>query len=392
MIKAVLLDLDNTLLKNSDSVFVAEYFRLMDDYFFTRWNTTLSSTLRRVIKASMSRRDPQHTNSQIAQQILAEETGKTAEELAGVFIDFYAEVYPNLRRCTEPVPGAAALVDYLREHKYAIAIATNPLYPPEAIRQRIAWAGLPDTLDAYTLVTHADNMHFVKPDAAYYAEIVARIGVEPDEAVMVGDSLVNDIEPAAWVGLNTFTITDEGNSTYAGSLSHFYQTVISHQWLEAQTPRPLMPEAIEPELRGNIGAFFGLLNEVKPHHWNQHPDPNEWSILQVVCHLLESERQIQQPRLRRILEEDNPFLVQPQAPPGPEAAACDTDGIRAAREFAQLREHTIEWLGHLQPDDWHRPARHSVFGLTSLLEMAHFTAQHDRLHINQICQTLGRCQ
>jgi hypothetical protein len=26
------------------------------------------------------------------------------------------------------------------------------------------------------------------------------------------------------------------------------------------------------------------------------------------------------------------------------------------------------------------------------LEMAHFTAQHDRLHLNQICQTLGKCE
>ena len=59
--------------------------------------------------------------------------------------------------------------------------------------------------------------------------------------------------------------------------------------------------------------------------------------------------------------------------------------------FRQARERTIALLAGLRPDQWNRPARHSIFGLTNLLEMAHFTAQHDRLHITQLCQTLGKC-
>jgi len=136
-----------------------------------------------------------------------------------------------------------------------------------------------------------------------------------------------------------------------------------------------------------------MLRNIPARYWEQHPIPDEWSILQIVCHLLESEQVVQRPRLQRILNEDNPFLRSPQPPPGPhEALACDQSGLRAARRWAAERQKTIMWLRQLSANDWQRPARHSIFGLTTLLEMAHFTAQHDRLHLNQLCQTLGRCE
>lgn len=398
MIKAVLLDLDHTLI-NTDVSFVPEYMRMVDTYFESLWQyPKLSRILARVIGGATGPRSVELTNSGMAVRVIAEETGKSTAEILESFALFYADIYPALKSCIEQIEPAAALIEYLHKQSLAVVIATNPLYPAEAIRLRLRWGGLPDELDAYALVTTGDNMHFAKPDPSYYAEIVARVGIEPDEALMVGDSLENDILPAVELGLNTFYIhNDPGDrpsqADDTGTLSDFYSRLTSENWLEAVKPHPLKPEAIEPELRGNIGALFGMLSDVKPHHWNQHPDPNEWSVLQVVCHLLESEQAVQRPRLKRILEENNPFLVAPHSPPGPyEALPCDADGLHAAQRFAQQRAETIEWLRTLRPNDWQRSARHSIFGLTTLLEMAHFTAQHDRLHLNQICQTLGRCE
>jgi len=398
MIKAVLFDLDHTLI-NTDASFVPEYMRMVDSYFENLWQyPKLSRILVKMIGGTTGPRQVEQTNMGVAVSMIAEETGKSPAEVIETFTDFYANSYPKLRYCIEQIDPAAQLIEYFRAQSLAVVIATNPLYPAEAIRLRLKWGGLPDQFDAYTLVTTGDNMHFAKPDPSYYAEIVARVGVEPDETLMVGDSLENDILPAAEVGLNTFYIhyRDDRLPPQAdgmGTLRDLYTRITSENWLDSIKPHPLKPEAIEPELRGNIGALFGMLSDVKPHQWNQHPDPNEWSIMQVVCHLLESEQAVQQPRLKRILAEDNPFLVAPHAPPGPhEAVACEDDGLHAAQRFAQRRMETIEWLRTLSPEDWQRPARHSIFGLTTLLEMAHFTAQHDRLHLNQICQTLGRCE
>jgi len=401
MIKAVLLDLDDTLLSCPTERFVAEYLRLMDGYFLERWTFASMSKLvlegvRRITKAEA--RSGEETNSDVFADILERATGKSQVEIEEAFAEFHASVYPMLRACTSMIPEAPQLVEALRAQGYAVAIATNPIYAPEAILQRLAWAGLPDTPEAYALVTHSGNMHFAKPSPAYYAEIVARVGVEPDEAMMVGDSLKNDVLPARAVGLNAYLVRRNGESAAfeeqeaSGTLRELYELVSRTDWLRSIMPRPLEAGMIEPELRGNIGALFGLLDRVQPHQWSQRPDPNEWSIQQVVGHLLESERLVQRPRLQRILAEENPFLVAPSPPTAPDDAAHENAGIQMARQFAVEREGTIQWLRALRPEDWSRSARHSVFGATTLLEMAHFTAQHDRLHSNQICHTLGQCE
>jgi len=175
-----------------------------------------------------------------------------------------------------------------------------------------------------------------------------------------------------------------------GTTATFLQAV-KEGWLENAKPPPLPPAAIEPELRGNVGALFGLLTEVQPHHWAQHPDPQEWSILQVVYHLLERESSVQRPRLERILHEDNPFLSVPPSPTMPTETDITEEGMVLAMAFAAEREQTLALVRSLAPQDWQRPAQHSIFSQTTLLEMAHFTAQHDRLHLTQICQTLGKC-
>lgn len=391
MIKAVLLDLDNTLLHNPDAVFAAEFLRLADAFFSARIHyPTISKALLSATRAMIAVRSDLQLNSRLAAGILAEKTNLAPELIASTLQDFYREIYPQLQNCVEPVGNIGnELIDHLHNLKIAVVVATNPIYPAEAVRQRLQWANLPDDFSTYALVTHADNMHFAKPDPAYYVEIAARVGVEPDEVLIVGDSYDNDILPAQQVGVHTYHV----ESSAASSLSDLFQKIASEDWLETLFSAPLAPSGIEPELRGNLGAVFGTVIDVKPSFWRQHPDPNEWSPIQIVCHLLETEVPVQRQRLERIRAEDNPFLIGSPPPPGPrDMTLCDDDGLKVVQRFADTRMETIRWLETLQPDEWLRKARHSVFGPTSLLEMAHFTAQHDRLHINQLCQTLGRCQ
>ena len=396
MIKAVLLDLDNTLLRNPDAVFAPQYLTLAEAFFADYWKMDgLSQALLKIVRHTAGVRDMQMTNTELATAIINETTGKTPSEIEDGFSRFYVTTYPQLRTCTEAFEIAPVLVKSLQQQGVAVVIATNPIYPAEAIRQRLGWAGISDNFKDYALVTHADNMHFVKPDPAFYAEIVARVGIEPDEAIMAGDSLRNDVHPALKVGLHAYHINDETgtSNTMTGTLEQFYRLVQEPDWLDSFPADPLKPAMIEPELRGNVGALFGMLQDAKPHFWTQHPDPEEWSPIQVICHLLESEGSVQRPRLERIRAEDNPFIAAPKQPPGPkEAVVCEDDGWVAARRFAEERVKTIQWLRELRPEEWSRPARHSIFGPTSLLEMAHFTAQHDRLHLNQLCRTLGQCE
>jgi len=392
MIKAILLDLDNTLIANPDHLFAPAYLGLAEEFFEERWRFSgYSQVLVNTMREMMGHRDMLRSNIQVALDVIKNETERSQSEIWQTTRDFYHESYPSLKSCVTQVEGGAELIAILKAQDYKVIIATNPVYPAEAIRQRLIWAGLNDDFSYYALVTHSENMHFTKPSSAYYAEILGRVGVEPDEVVMVGDSIRNDIIPAAALGLHSYHIKTEESPYFGGTLQQFSSLVKDEGWLESLIPLQLVPSMIEPQLRGNVGALFGMLEGVKPHFWMQHPDPNEWSILQIVCHLLESEETVQRPRLKQILTENNPFLSESKQPPGPEAAPCDEEGYHAARDFVRVRSETIDFLRYLSAEDWMRPARHSIFGPTTLLEMAHFTAQHDRLHLKQLCRTLGKC-
>ncbi|MCA9915868.1 MAG: HAD-IIIA family hydrolase, partial [Anaerolineae bacterium] len=379
-IKAILLDLDNTLIVNPDRAFAAAFLREFQQALNKSFPEIDATTLFRdgLQLLSGQRRGDETNYARIVRHLI--ETAKS-DRIAEVLTDFYATAYPRLSSWVETVPGAAELILKLHKEGYAIVIATNPIYPAAAVRHRMAWGGLPLDESLYALITNADNMHFSKPSPAYYAEIIGRVGIEPDEALMVGDRLSNDIEPAALIGIHTY-------HSKTNKLEELPRMVEELQ--DVRKPLNLQPDGVIAQLRGNIGAFYGFMAHIKPNYWLQRPDADEWSLLQIFCHLAEVEVTEHRARLERILQQENPFLVGNE-PPGADIPLCDEDGIRVAARFVEEREKTLALLQSIPAESWNRPARHSVFGLTTFIEMAYFTAQHDRLHLNQICQTLGRC-
>jgi HAD superfamily hydrolase (TIGR01509 family) len=381
MIKAVLLDLDNTLLHNPQREFVTAYLQALDSFFAPRYGD-ISDAVLSAIRQFKSPNTFRFIDDAIVEQTAKKLSGAPLAELRIMFAEFYqSETYEQLRGLTYPLPGAVELVQCLRAAGYALVIATNPLYPAAAITRRLDWAGLP--LEGYALITHSGNTHFIKPDPAYYAEVIGVIGVEPDEAVMIGDDLQNDILPAQQLGLHTIHITD--------GLQKLVGEACGANWTESWIPCGIKPEMIQPELRGNAAALTTLVKQIASDQWDQHPEPKEWSLREIVCHLCDSEITLQRPRLERILKEDNPFLSASKPPPGPYEMICRDNGEALTQRFVQLRQETLEWLEGLSDNDWGRPARHSIFGPTTLLEMAHFTAQHDRLHLSQLRRTLQAC-
>ncbi|MDE2748710.1 MAG: HAD-IA family hydrolase [Chloroflexota bacterium] len=385
MIKAVLLDLDNTLLHNPDRLWAAAFREQWDRCFAERYAIDgASAALRGAIHRLNGERAAYRTNAAAMLDALSLELPLARDDLSAALAGFYKGAYLCLRALTSPVAEAVELVESLLNQNLLVAIATNPLYPAAAIEERIAWAGLADYLSDFAFITHSENMHFAKPSPAYFAETVARVGVEPDEALVLGDSVVNDIAPAEAIGLHAWRV--DSDNVLGGVIDHVRQL----NWREAYHSRQLQYSMILPQYSGNIAALYGLLAEVKPHQWHQQPDPNEWSIMQILCHLWQSETSVHFQRLKTILAQDDPFIAAP-APPGPHIPPCHDDGYHVMRCFHDAREDTIQLLSRLAPHQWQRPARHSIFGLTNFLEMAHFTAQHDRLHITQLCQTLGKC-
>ena len=74
-----------------------------------------------------------------------------------------------------------------------------------ATTQRIRWAGL-DPADFETVTTY-ENSRFCKPDPRYYREILNNAGLAPEECIMVGNDVREDMA-AQTLGMQVFLLTD----------------------------------------------------------------------------------------------------------------------------------------------------------------------------------------
>ena len=73
------------------------------------------------------------------------------------------------------------------------------------MRSRIRWAGLePEDFELYTTY---ENIGYCKPNPDYYREILRRIGLAPEECMMVGNDVGEDMI-AETLGMRVFLLTD----------------------------------------------------------------------------------------------------------------------------------------------------------------------------------------
>jgi FMN phosphatase YigB (HAD superfamily) len=91
-------------------------------------------------------------------------------------------------------------------------VASNPIFPLIVQQKRMAWAGI-DRF-RFDLVTHIENMSFVKPRLEYYLQICEKICEAPEECLMVGNDSINDMV-AGVTGMKTYLTTEVGEIDYS---------------------------------------------------------------------------------------------------------------------------------------------------------------------------------
>jgi hypothetical protein len=254
----------------------------------------------------------------------------------------------------------------------------------------MAWGGLPIEETPVGLVTTLDTMHFGKPQPHYYAEIVARLDIDPGEALMVGDDWENDMVGASKAGLHTFWITDNSNVppdgavslSGQGSLADFIHCV-SQGWLEELDPRLLGHQEIL-----HLLEVYPAVIDTERRRYGQamlecSPGSREWSARDIVCHLRDHEKE-DRLRLRRLLDEENPFLPANTDPWADYHGYRKTSLNEALRAFSDRRAETVDCLRNLPEEAWQRPGRDAIFGPTTFEEMVRFIVEHDRTHLRQM--------
>ena len=153
------------------------------------------------------------------------------------------------------------------------------------------------------------------------------------------------------------------------------------------TPVPLTPEPLFDRLGQSASFIVQLTETLDTQEAQWRPDVRAWSILEIVNHLADEEREDFRCRLDLTLHHPE----KPWPPIDPESWAkerCyrDRDLRESLGSFREERQDSLRWLRSLPSPDWERQRSHPVFGDLSAGDLLCSWVAHDHLHLRQLIQ------
>ena len=211
MIKAVFFDLDGTLLPMDEELFTKIYIGNMAKHFIgsklpaDKIPLGIMSGLKAMVKNNGLK-----TNEEVFWEAFDTVTEMNHEPFIPDFNDYYDHVFVHAKQGCGFNPHAKEIIELLKENKIRCILATNPIFPSMATHQRIEWAGL--NVSDFELITTYEDSHFCKPNPGYYTEILNKLGLKPEEVIMIGNDTKEDFASTlAGIPMILATDTIKGN-------------------------------------------------------------------------------------------------------------------------------------------------------------------------------------
>ena len=212
MLKAVLFDLDNTLIHFDEREFFEAYIPRISTVFSDMMPPETLITKLLLSTQMLVNNNGQMSNAEYFMSSFSLGYEGYKEEIWKRFIKFYETEFDRFQALVSVTPGVREVFVKLKQTGMKLVIASNPIWPQIVQMKRLSWAGLGDW--NFELVTHIENMSYCKPHIEYYLEICQKINEKPDGCLMVGNDPVNDLVVAK-IGMKTFLVTD--GSEFDGS-------------------------------------------------------------------------------------------------------------------------------------------------------------------------------
>ena len=225
----ILFDLDGTLLPINTDEFTKNYFTHLSmklkDYIPPK---ELPELIWASTKYMISNLEENKTNKEAFFEDFEKRIKGKVNDLIPIIDEFYKKDFSRLKGEIENIELIKNIIKVLKEKNYDLVIATNPLFPKDAIYHRVDWTGL-DHND-FKLITTYEKMHFCKPNLEYYKEILSIIDRKSDEVMMVGNDVQEDMIVSE-LGIKNYLIEDylidRNRPSYhidnRGSIEDFYQ-------------------------------------------------------------------------------------------------------------------------------------------------------------------------
>lgn len=204
--KAILFDLDGSLLPMDQDGFVGYYFKLLGE-MMSALGYDPKASVKAVIAGTkaMSVNDGSKTNEEAFWEVFAGLLGEGVRGCEPDFERFYRTEFEKTRAFSSPTPLAKQIICEARAKGYRTALATNSIFPRVATLARLRWAGLSE--DDFELISTYEGFRFSKPNPGYYKQVLDTLGLMPEDCLMAGNDIGDDAV-AMDLGMDFFLLTD----------------------------------------------------------------------------------------------------------------------------------------------------------------------------------------
>ena len=205
MIKTILFDLDGTLLPMDQELFTKAYFKCLSEYLvpFGYEPKELIDEVCRGTYAMVKNRG-EKTNESVFWESFTQKYRNAAADKP-LFDKFYLTRFDDLKSVCGFDKRAGDLIKRLKSEGFTLVIASNPVFPEAAQESRMRWAGL--DIGDFDYITCYENSLYCKPNPDYYTAVVKALGVAPEECLMEGNDVDEDMI-AETIGMKVFLLTN----------------------------------------------------------------------------------------------------------------------------------------------------------------------------------------
>ncbi|MGE5250697.1 MAG: DinB family protein [Bacteroidota bacterium] len=145
-------------------------------------------------------------------------------------------------------------------------------------------------------------------------------------------------------------------------------------------------ESLYQELKDSSAMIRALLAGIGPQDAMEKPHSQSWSVLEVVCHLYDEEREDFREHLNFILNrrDETWHTIDPDGWVT-ERRYNQQDFVNMREKFFAERARSLEWLDALRGRDWDVSFT-TEFRVMSAGDMLSSWVAHDNLHIRQLVE------
>lgn len=389
----LLIDLDDTLITNPQESFMPAYINLLSARLAK--HTPPQKMVPQLLNATdqMLLKDyPDQTLEDVFDQNFYPHLGIEKKKLSAEIEAFYAQDFTTLKHAASLRPEARDMVDYVVSRGHTLVVATNPLFPMTAMRTRLTWGGYDRVKNPFRYVTSYENMHFAKPNLAYYAEILGVLGWPYQPVGMIGNSLRDDILPVANLGFPAYWLEGEPyqipdhvqNLVTVGSFKGIQHWIDSLESTSINL-KPKTNSAILAVLKSTPAVLQQLTRNLAEDDWRKNKSPSGMTVMESISHLLDVDLEINIPTIQNILTNDNPTIQGVDSDAWLLERNYNNESTQAAlAEFTQTRTILLNLLTGLDEHAWQRSAQLANFGSTNLLDLASAIAAQDQEHVRRV--------